>query len=82
MLKNLFSEGGYSTTRIFLNPCPQFRIVARDEFSFKKIEEEKGIYEEDPHEENRYAFSSYPCKEDKESLVTSNEYQTLEPKIE
>jgi hypothetical protein len=41
MLKKSFREGGYATTRIFLNPCPQFRIVTRDESSFQKIEERK-----------------------------------------
>ena len=63
---------------IFLNPCPQFRILARVEFSFQKIEEEKGIYEEDPQEENLDVFSSYPCKEEKKSLVTSDEDKPLE----
>ena len=82
MLKNLFSEGGYSTTRIFLNPCPQFRIVARDEFSFQNIKEKKCIYEYDQQEESIYAFCSYPCKEEKDSLGTSDEDQTLELEIE
>jgi len=80
MLKNLFN-GGYATTRIFLNPCPQFRII-KDEFSFKKIKEEKGIYEDDSQKENLESFSSYPCKKYKESLATSDDNQTLEPEIE
>ena len=56
MLKNVFSEGGYSTTRIFFSPCPQFIFVARDEFLFQNIEEEKVIYEEGPQEENLDVF--------------------------
>ena len=79
MLNNLFSEGVYSTTRIFLSPSPQFRIIARDDFSFQNIEEEKYIYEEDPQEENLDVFTSYPYNKEKDSLVTYDEARTLEP---
>lgn len=59
MLKKSFREGGYATTRIFLNPCPQFIMVTRDETSFQNIEEEQSIHEEDPQEENLEASSMF-----------------------
>jgi hypothetical protein len=39
-LKNLLSRGGHATTRIFLNPCPKFNIVTRDEFVSLEAEED------------------------------------------
>jgi len=62
MLKKSFREGGYATTRIFLNPCPQFRMVTRDESSFQKIKEKQITHKEYPQEENLEASSSYLCK--------------------
>ena len=82
MLKKSFREGGYATTRIFLNPCPQFRMITRDESSFQKLEEVQSIHEEDPQEENLEISSSYLCEKVNESWITCNEDQTLEPEIE
>ena len=74
--------GRYATKSIFLNPFPQFRMVTRDESSFQKLEEEQSIREEDPQEENLKSCSNYLCKEMNLSYITSDEDQTLEPKIE
>ena len=82
MLKKSFREGGYATTRLFSNPCPQFRNLTRDESSFQHIEKEQSIYEDDPQEENLEASSNYLCKEINELWITCNEVQTIKLEIE
>lgn len=82
MLKKSQREEWYASTRIFLNPCPQFRTVTRDESSFQKIEEEQNIHEEDPQKENLEASSSYLCKEINELWITFNEVQTINLQIQ
>ena len=82
MLKKSFREGRYATIRIFSKPCAQFRMVTRGESSFKNIEEEQIIHEEDPQEENLEVSSSYIFKEINELWVTCNEVQTIKLEIE
>lgn len=62
MISNLFGRGGHATIGIFSNNFPQFRIVTKDESSFRSIEEEKGIHEENPLVEDLKVSSSYPCQ--------------------
>ena len=77
MLKKPF--GGYVMARIILNPCPQSRVITRDESSIQKLEEEQSVDEEDPQEENLESSSS---KEMNDSWITCDDDQTLEPEIE
>ena len=57
-------------------------MVTKDETSFQKLEEEKNIHEDDPHEENLELSSSYLCEEVNESWIAYSEDQILEPEIE
>ena len=81
MLNKSF-RGGYATTRLFSSPCPQFRMLTRDESLCQRNEEQQNIHEDDPQEENLELSSSYLCEEVNESRITCNEDQALEPEIE
>jgi hypothetical protein len=78
MFKNLLRKEGLITTRNFLNPCPKFRIVTREESTSQEVEE---IHEPDPQEEHLEVFLNHPCKHIEDSWITSYGEQTLEPKI-
>jgi hypothetical protein len=51
-------KGGNYITRIVSNPCPQYKIVTKDESAIQKAVEEQRIHA--PQEENLEVSSIYP----------------------
>jgi hypothetical protein len=77
MFKNLL--GGLITTSNFSNPCPKFKIVTREEFASREVEE---IHKINPEEEHLEVFLNHSCKHIEDSWVALDGEHALEPKIE